>query len=610
MSKAKKAMGFMAGCLLGLGGMQAHAAPTVAQMLTFRPKIDGIEFSTPAAEEHKNCKVELINGAKPGSNGWLLRDAQGRPVRRYFDSNGDKKVNVWSYYNDGLEVYREIDSNHNEKIDQYRWMNTAGTRWGVDFDEDGKIDSWKVISAEEVSREALDTLIKRDFARFQALLITDAEMSALELPAAEVQRVKQLRGAASNKFMRSATKLNLSPKAEWVRLEAGLPQLVPGDQVGSSHDLIKYGRAAILFEDAGKHDFIQLGEMIQVGVAWRLIDVPGDDESPSVNPELQKLLDELRQLDARAPQTQEGSNSSDVIRYNLQRANLIERVLPVDKPERRELWLRQLAESLHAAAQVSMPADRTAFDRLVNLRQQLEREQPGKALTAFVAFRELQAEYARKLVEIQNDKDQAKYPLLQAEWLEKLARYVAAYPTADEAGDALNQLGMVSEFVNKEIEARNWYARLVKDFPNHPAADSAAGAIRRLECEGKEIELKDGNFDIATQRGKMVVVYFWASWNHQYVGDFARLKLLQSTYAGKGFEVVAINLDNGPPEAGNRVAVPGIQVLQPEGLEGPLATHYGIKSLPTLFLVGKDGKVISRTIQVGNLEDELKKHLK
>jgi hypothetical protein len=32
--------------------------------------------------------------------------------------------------------------------------------------------------------------------------------------------------------------------------------------------------------------------------------------------------------------------------------------------------------------------------------------------------------------------------------------------------------------------------------------------------------------------------------------------------------------------------------------------------LPTMFLVGKDGKVVSRTLQMNNLEDEVKKLLK
>ena len=40
--------------------------------------------------------------------------AQGRAgpfVRRFFDSDGDNQIDVWSYFLDGDEVYREVDSN-------------------------------------------------------------------------------------------------------------------------------------------------------------------------------------------------------------------------------------------------------------------------------------------------------------------------------------------------------------------------------------------------------------------------------------------------------------------------------------------------------------------
>jgi hypothetical protein len=33
-------------------------------------------------------------------------------------------------------------------------------------------------------------------------------------------------------------------------------------------------------------------------------------------------------------------------------------------------------------------------------------------------------------------------------------------------------------------------------------------------------------------------------------------------------------------------------------------------ALPNLFLVGKDGKVLSRTVQIANLDDEVKKAVK
>jgi hypothetical protein len=137
--------------------------------------------------------------------------------------------------------------------------------------------------------------------------------------------------------------------------------------------------------------------------------------------------------------------------------------------------------------------------------------------------------------------------------------------------------------------------------------------------EGKLLEISgtqlDGSpFNIADLRGKVVAVYYWGGWSKERsVGDFATLKLLLETYAGK-LAVVCVNLDNSPEEAKaflQRVPAPGIQLFQAGGLDSPLATQYGIMFLPHLFLVDKDGKVISRTVQqVSGLDEELRKRLK
>src|ERR1700731_3921213 len=127
------------GCLLLWSSTATSwaAAPAVSQILSFRPKQQGVIYSTPTAQEQESCKVELISGARNG-NGWLLRDPRGQPLRRFFDTNGDKRIDVWSYYQDGVEVYREIDSDLNGRVDQYRWLNTGGMKWGVNTREDDK----------------------------------------------------------------------------------------------------------------------------------------------------------------------------------------------------------------------------------------------------------------------------------------------------------------------------------------------------------------------------------------------------------------------------------------------------------------------------------------
>lgn len=615
--------GLLAGCLLiwcGIGA--ASAAPTVADMLQYRPRQEGVVFSTPSAQDQANCKVELIHGARPESTGWLLRDPQGRPLRRFFDTNGDRRVDVLSYYLDGVEVYRELDSQFSGRIDQYRWFNAGGMRWGVDVDQDEKhhIGMWKVISAEEASQEALQAVINRDPIRMKAVWLTEEELHGLGLPEAEENRIRNVLKQAPARFQRTISSLTgLSDKTRWERLEAGAPQCVPADSVpGMRQDLIRQPRAAILYENNGKHDWLQIGEMIQVGQAWRLIDAPttgdaaADTASAQVDPEVQKLLDGLKALDAQAPRNSgTPGDNPELARYNFQRADIVQKILAKTRPEERDQWVRQLADCLSAASQSSPKDDKTAYQRLLQLEQQVAAAQPGSTLAAFVTFREMSADYAAKMVNAGADMGK-----VQEQWLARLSKYVQDYPQSEDTPDALCQLGMGSEFVGNEIAAKKWYEQLTTNYPNHALAAKAQGALRRLDLEGKEMVLSGPvttgeAFNLANLRGKVVIVYYWASWNQQSVGDFARLKLLLNNYSSRGVELVCVNLDNAPPEAGATTdRAPGIQLYQPNGLDSPLAVQYGVMVLPQMFLVGRDGRVVSRTVQIGTVEDEIKKQLK
>ncbi|MEZ6094425.1 MAG: hypothetical protein R3C03_09335 [Pirellulaceae bacterium] len=72
--------------------------------------------------------------------------AKGNSTRIYLDTNGDRKLDSWSFSK--TEVYRGLDTDGDENRDEIRWLGTAGTRWGLDKDQNGKIDDWKQISAE------------------------------------------------------------------------------------------------------------------------------------------------------------------------------------------------------------------------------------------------------------------------------------------------------------------------------------------------------------------------------------------------------------------------------------------------------------------------------
>jgi Thioredoxin-like len=621
MAKARMALGVAAGCLLAWGSAApAWAGATVADILRFTPKQQGVAMSTPAAQEEAGCKVEWVQTKNSRAGTYLLRDAKGQLLRRFTDTNGDGQMDVWSYFKDGVEVYREIDTDFNKKPDQFRWFNAAGMKWGVDQNEDGRIDAWKAISAEEASQELLQACVAHDFARFQALLITDAEVKQLELPADQAGRLRDLRAKAQSKFEAALAKLTgLSDKTHWVHVELTPPQCLPADQTGMKQDLFKYANGTVLCETNGKNEWLQTGEMILVGQAWRLTDAPAvgpqdflpDGGGDVAEKELQPLLEQLNDLDKKAPAA--SAANADIIRYNLQRADILERIVAQVKPEKRDNWIRQVADSLSAAAQSSPAGDKTAYQRLLRLEEQIVAAMPGSALASYVTFREMSADYAVKVSDPKANTDIGK---TQDAWLERLATFVKTYPKTEEAADAYLQLGMVSEFVSKEVEAKKWYQQLATTFADKPVAAKALGALKRLDLEGKPLELAgpkltDGsNFDISSLQGKIVVVYYWASWNGQTVGDFAKLKLLLDSHASQGVELVTVNLDTIAQEALDflkKAPAPGTHLFQPGGLDSPFATQYGVMGLPNLFLVGKDGKVASRTVQLTTLEDELKK---
>jgi thiol-disulfide isomerase/thioredoxin len=575
----------------------AHAqTPSVAQMLNIQPKFD-VSVSTPGAEEISSCRVDnIMVGGKAA--GFALTDGRKQTLRRFYAARGGK-MDTWSFYKDGVEVFRQHDANQDGKVDNYRWLGTGGMKWGVDLDQDGSIDAWRMISADEVAEEAFHALADRDYNRLKAL---SAEQ------AAAVAKAQQ---TAPQRFQQALSKLPNLSKATFLRVE-GHPGCWTADATGASQDIVKFATRAVLYETADKkHDWVQTGEIVQIGALWRLLDVPGTftngmDDS---DPELQKLLTQLGEIDKHmVAQTSPGPNPA-VANYNEQRAALILKIVPLIKePGERETWYKQIFDNLSAAV---IAGSENAKKQLAGYREQLTTKMPGSNLAGYVVFRELWAEYQPKMA----GPDFAK---IQDEWHDRLAKFVKDYPQAEDTPEALNTLAMGTEFSGKEDEAVRWYRLIHTNFPQHPLAKHAEGAERRLKLVGNPLLLKgltlqnNSEFDIGQLKGKIAVVYYWTSQCTSCPADFARFKQFLPNYA-KDVELVCVNLDNRPEEAVRYLQsnpVQAIHVMQTGengGLKGQLASYYGINILPTVFLVGRDGRVINHKLNVADLDEALRK---
>ncbi len=215
-------------CPFALGSVAFAAEPPSASVaLSFKPRQKAVEVDNPAKADIEACTVKVERRGKV--SGWVVLGPQGQIFRRFLDSDGDNVVDQWRYYLNGIEVYRDLDSNANNKIDQSRWVNAGGTRWGLDPDEDGRIDSWKMISAEEATRVAVEAMAAGDLAALGTILLSSEDLKSLGI---NEELSKQLLDSVANptEQVRKATSGSkiLTPETKWMRFDSSSPGLDPG----------------------------------------------------------------------------------------------------------------------------------------------------------------------------------------------------------------------------------------------------------------------------------------------------------------------------------------------------------------------------------------------
>lgn len=614
-----------AGMLLGLCLLNSKARSQDSQLKTamdIKPKHD-VDYEIPDAEVLKDCKVSKTT--QPA--GFVVHHESGRVLRRFVDTNGDGPLDQWSYYKDGKEVYRDIDSNYDRKTDQYRWVGEGGTRWGIDQNQDGVIEAWKVISAEEVAFECFSAIQSRDETRFKRLLITPNEFRDLQLGTSLAKEVQARWEKANSEFTALASSQNsINAKSKWVYSGNGQPAMVPAGMAGNRRDLIVYNRGSGFFE-TDEIQQLAIGTLIKVGETWRMIELPeiADPEKPlttgdaffpilsfggsqinanEADQKLAALYERLAEVDKKL----DSASGSAVEKLEEEKADvLVQFFVNTSDPEAKRNWLENLADSVSSSYQT---------DRFAGGLEYLEKfikNTPNADGLDYVKWRSIFARYGWTNAKGNKRQQEAGYDRL----IEDLKEFQKQFPDSAFAGDALIQLAVHYEvkYADEPEKALEWYELCQSKYPDTKYGRRASGAIVRLSGMGKPVQFTGNTLDGKTfdlqrnGRGKIVVLHFWETWCDDGLDELAKL----SEKYKQDVLFVSCNIE-GETKAfqdylkSNPGKITWVQLHAPGTVDdSPLAHQLGVATEPMVIMVDEKGNLVESNIGISGLEREIER---
>jgi thiol-disulfide isomerase/thioredoxin len=194
--------------------------------------------------------------------------------------------------------------------------------------------------------------------------------------------------------------------------------------------------------------------------------------------------------------------------------------------------------------------------------------------------------------------------------------------------------GRAAEYSGSDELAVKTYRELSKilaEQKEEKVAQMAArfiGAARRLGLKDNTMLIEgttlDGKpLDWSKYSGKIVLIDFWATWCGPCRAEMPNVRKNYEAYHDRGFEVIGVSLDQKREDLDKFMEKEKLpwtivtddswnkeKTVTSDGeklVPGHLADYYGVFGIPTLILLGKDGKAISLNARGEALTHELEK---
>lgn len=139
----------------------------------------------------------------------------------------------------------------------------------------------------------------------------------------------------------------------------------------------------------------------------------------------------------------------------------------------------------------------------------------------------------------------------------------------------------------------------------HLHAQSETAYITDPRLQIKLPNAKGDSLSLASLKGKVVLLDFWASWCGPCRASNRRLVKLYSKYKSKGFEIFAVSLDEDKADwlkAVKADKITWLQVNDNRGRDAQSGIDWNVMQIPTSYLIDKQGKVVAMDLEGKELE--------
>ncbi len=165
-----------------------------------------------------------------------------------------------------------------------------------------------------------------------------------------------------------------------------------------------------------------------------------------------------------------------------------------------------------------------------------------------------------------------------------------------------------------DAEVKEFSKRLVR--PSHVSEPSERTVTvgQTLDITGTTLEGQE--FDVKSWRGKPVLVAFWASWCPHCKQEMPNLQAAYQRHHADGLEIIGISADRSLGDVQKYLAdnpQPWPTLYRDEdgyrGFDHPLIWKCGLDGVPAVYLLDRDGKVVSVKARGPEMEREVAKLL-